>query len=268
MLEQLIRSRTTRVRLNIMALERAIAGAKLTAIAAAIANRGKHSIAPSTLTRYLSGERSPSFGQAIQIAAAVGLDPVELILDYADDKRAKSTNWISDFAEKSHLPLGIDLRRFIGKSGHFLQYLYFDGIVGGGPYRFSFRTQEGEIGYASVPILVAPRDLPLTIRFLYRSHFIPGLPLISEIGKIRVDEKTVHSVELWTLREETQPKKKTQTSFQIRFWQDKDQATFFLIAEKPFSVAGEERVIHVGAGNPDEPTVTYHPTGFHQYSTA
>jgi transcriptional regulator with XRE-family HTH domain len=235
------------------------------AVASAIPSSGKGSISPSTLTRYLSGERCPSIGQACRIAAALGLDPVELVLGYADDRRARQTTWDSDLARKSRLPLGIDLQRFFGQSGHYLKHLYVD-VVEGGPYRRAFRTVEGEIGFASIPVRVAAGDLPAAIRFLYRSRFVPGLPLISDVGTVLIDARSIRIHENWTLREETRPRRNPSDPFRVRFWQDKRATTFFLISEAPFEALIDEQVVHVGEPDADECAVTFHPTGFHHFT--
>jgi hypothetical protein len=143
--------------------------------------------------------------------------------------------------------------------------LYVD-VVEGGPYRLAFQTEEGEIGFASVPVRINPADLPSTIRFLYRSRFIPGLPLISEVGTVLIAERTIQLRENWTLREEMRPRRDPAEPFHLRFWQDKKATSFFLISEKPFDVLIDDRTVHVNDDEPTEPTVTFHPTGFHEYA--
>lgn len=265
MLEKALRSKTKRVRLNLPALEQAIRGQKRAAVAASIPAGSRSSISPSTLTRYLSGERCPSVGEAVRVAAAVGLDPVELILGYAEDRRAKSTTWQSDLASKGRMPLGIDLRRFLQQSAHYLRYFHIGDVVDGPPHRFAFRTLDDDVGFASIPVRVPASELPTVIRVLYRFTLVTGFPLVIDIGEIRVEGNRIEATETWTLRQEAHERSQPDDPFRIRIWQDGNATTYFLISDKPFEVPMEGRAARVAADETGACAVSLKPTGFHRH---
>jgi len=268
MLENLLLKKTKRVRLNLEALKKAVHHEKLMALASSIPS-GKDggpgkakSLSPSAMTRYLSGERNPALKDALKIAQAVRLDPVELILGYAEDRREKGDSWVNELLSRSQGLSGINLPGVLKHFRHLLRYFHVGYVVEGGPYRFVARTPGGERGFAVLRFMAEKGDLPLSIRVFYGLQVGSELPMVIEFGEVSVTAESVRAADLWTLREESVPRGEHK-DFGIRFWVDGPACSFYFIAEKPFAPI-DDGLIHVEHHEPEGAVVTFHPSGVHR----
>lgn len=265
MLEKLLLKRTRRVKLNLDALKRATAGEKLLAAASGIqaGKGGDKTLSPSALTRYLCGERNPALKDALAIAASIGVDPVELIVGYAEDKRIKTSSWQDEALAKSQPIIGIDMPSFMRHFGHILKLLHLGYVVEGGAHRYAVKSAGYETGFTTVEIEAEKSGVPFEIRMLFALPVGRGIPIIVEFGRITVEKNNVTGVDVWTLKEETARLQKGGARFGARFWLQGPPMTFYFISEKPFTIIYGDGPLRAERGKYDKSAVTFYPSVFH-----
>ena len=270
MLESLLVNRTRRVLLNLRLLRDTVHGRKLMALASAIPVAGfdtsRHreirSLSASALTRYLSGERNPALKTALSIADAIGVDPVELILGYAPDRRVRDGRWNEEVVAASRWPNGMDLSALIANFANVIEYLHPGFVVEGGVWRRALKSPSGFVGYGSFRIFPDRNLLPTDIRILFNLPIGRNLPLIVEFGRISLDGTHVEANELWTLRSDSRAVGAPDSAVDIRLWLGGGGTTFYLISDKPFTVSDAVEPCDDKAPS-DVPAVSFFRSAFH-----
>lgn len=268
MLEKLLLTQTRRVRLNLALLKQSTNGEKLLALAHSIPSAKfwghDKSLSPSALTRYLSGERHPALREAIRIAEALGVDPVELIVGYAEDKRVKYPSWREELVHYCRPITGLDVPGFISQFWYVLRYIHLGYVVEGGDFRFARRSAGAEEGYCTLRFHVAKEDLPCEIALLFAMPTGHGLPIISQFGRLLLTEQAVTGIHVWTLREETTAWDAASGDFGARCWLQGPSMPFYFLGSKPFELRSPTGMLHVDKDDPKPPCVSFLPNIMHQ----
>lgn len=258
-----------RVVLNLAAVKTLLVGRKVAEVAAQIESprrqrRGWEAsgkIYPSALSRILRGRRHPQLRLARAIALALGKEPAELILRFAEDRHARENDdWVDDMLRGRRFPE--PLKGYLRYLGYLAACIHWNDVVGRETHRIAVPSLDGVIGFGAIRVSVETRHLPAEIIVSFQPNLGEReVPTFIDYGVIRVARRRATGYELWTGRTTASVRASARDPVCVRTWLHGSATVFLLRSDRPFRVHNESvarRRIPRGSC-----VITFYPTALH-----